>query len=318
MMRVLALVPGGIGDQLLFFPTLQSLKAIYPSASLDVVAEPRSVVAYRLTTLVDRVWSFDFKDRNSLADWGNLLGNLREQEYSAVISLGQSWGVGFFLWLTGIPRRVGYQGKGNIWLTDVVPLKTEQYAAAMYHDLLTGLGIGQQCPPIKIQVPKADLDWAEAEQIRLGIKDSGYILLHGGSSELALIKGINKIYPPEKWAEVLRAIQNRVPLPIVVLQGPEDRQFVSKLQSLVEVKVTSPSDLGKTAGMIAAANLFLCTDSAPMHLGVAVGTAIVALFGPTESKKLLPQNGKFKAVQSPTKSIGDIEPQAVIDCILGK
>jgi ADP-heptose:LPS heptosyltransferase len=318
MMRVLALVPGGIGDQLLFFPTLESLKAKYPAASIDVVAEPRAIGAYRLTTLVDRVWSFDFKDRNSLADWGNLLGNIREQEYSTVISLGRSWGVGFFLWLTGIPQRIAYAGAGDIWLTKAVPLKTEQYAAEMYHDLLQGLGIKGQCPPIKIQVPKADLDWAVAEQERLGIKETGYILLHGGSSELALQKGINKIYPPEKWAEVLKGLAGSIPLPIVVLQGPADREFVTKLQNLVPVKVTSPSDLGKTAGMIAAANLLLCTDSAPMHLGVAVGTALVALFGPTSAQKLLPQSTKFRAVQSPTNSIADIPPQAIIDCVLGK
>jgi len=319
MMRVLALVPGGIGDQLLFFPTLESLKTKYPEVRIDVVAEPRSVGAYRLTTLVDRVWSFDFKGRNSLADWGNLLGNLREQEYSAVISLGRTWGVGFFLWLTGIPQRISYQGEGNLWLTQAIPLKSEQYAAEMYHDLLQGLGISGQCPPIKIQLPKADLDWAEAEQNRLGVKESGYILVHGGSSELALQKGINKIYPPEKWSVVLKKLQEAIPqFPILLLQGPEDQEFVAKLQSMVDLKVTSPKDLGKTAAMIAAANLFLCTDSAPMHLGVAVGTAIVALFGPTDGQKLLPQSSKFKAVQSASKSIGDIEPQVMIDCILGK
>lgn len=319
MMRVLALVPGGIGDQLLFFPTLESLKRKYPEATIDVVAEPRSVGAYRLTTLVNRVWFFDFKGRNSLADWGNLLGNIREQEYSAVVSLGRTWGVGFFLWLTGIPQRISYQGEGNIWLTQAIPLKAEQYAAEMYHDLLQGLGIRETCPPIKIQVPKADLDWAEAEQNRLGIKESGYILVHGGSSELAIQKGINKIYPPEKWSVVLKTLQEVIPqFPILLLQGPEDQEFVAKLKSMVNLKVTNPGDLGKTAGMIAAANLFLCTDSAPMHLGVAAGTAIVALFGPTEGKKLLPQSHKFKAVQSPSPSIADIEPRVIIDCILGK
>lgn len=316
-MRVLALVPGGIGDQLLFFPTLASLKGKYPQATIDVVVEPRSVGAYRLTTLVDKVWEFDFKDRNSLADWGNLLGNVREQEYAAVMSLGKSWAVGFFLWLTGIPKRIAFADGSNFWLTDPIPLKTEQYAAEMYHDLLQGFGIKAPCPPIKIQVPQSDLEWAEAEQQRLGIKESGYILLHGGSSELAVKKGIAKIYPPQQWAAVLQQVRERVNLPIVVLQGPEDGEFVSKLQNLVEVKVTSPSDLGKTAGMVAAANLLLCTDSAPMHLGVAVGTALVALFGPTDPKKLLPPLAKYKFVQSGTGNIADIDPQTIVECVLG-
>ena len=46
-MRILALVPGGIGDQILFFPTLDDLKKAHPDAQIDVVVEPRAKSAYR-------------------------------------------------------------------------------------------------------------------------------------------------------------------------------------------------------------------------------------------------------------------------------
>jgi len=48
MMRILALVLGGTGDQLLFFPTLDTLKQQYPKAEIDVVVEPRAMAAYRI------------------------------------------------------------------------------------------------------------------------------------------------------------------------------------------------------------------------------------------------------------------------------
>ena len=121
-----------------------------------------------------------------------------------VLSLGQRWTVGLLLWLTGIPKRVGYAGSGGAaFLTDPVPLKTEQYAAEMYHDLLQGLGLNLPFRGLNISVPKSDIGWAEAEQQRLGIKESGYILIHGGSSLLAQQKGIDKIYPVEKWQKVI-------------------------------------------------------------------------------------------------------------------
>ena len=41
-MRILALVPGGIGDQILFFPTLDDLKQSYRESQIDVIVEPRS------------------------------------------------------------------------------------------------------------------------------------------------------------------------------------------------------------------------------------------------------------------------------------
>jgi ADP-heptose:LPS heptosyltransferase len=318
-MRVVALVPGGIGDQLLFFPTLDDLKRHYPDAQIDVVVEPRSKGAYRVCKSVHQVIPFDFKDRNSMADWGNLVGALRDREYDVAVSLGQRWFVGLLLWLTGIPTRIGYSGGGSYFLTNPVPLSTSQYAAAMYHDLLQGLGIKSPCPELAINVPLPDITWAESEQKRLGIQESGYILIHGGSSELAQAKGIDKIYPAENWKQIIQDLLSRQPsMPVVVLQGPEDEQLVRVLlQSCPDVKVTSPPDIGKLAAMIAGANLMLCTDSAPMHLAVAVGTYTIALFGPTEPQKLLPSSDRFLAIKSPTIKMADISSQKVLQKVWG-
>ena len=314
-MRILALVPGGIGDQILFFPTLDDLKTYYPQAEIDVIVEPRSKGAYRVSGSVDEVLTFDFKDRNGLADFGNLLGIIRDREYDAALALGRRGSIGLLLWMSGIPTRVGYEANsGKIFFTNTVPLKTEQYAAQMYHDLLQGFGITSPCPELALSVPRQDIEWAENEQRRLGIADSGYILIHGGSSELAQAAGINKIYPAEKWQQIIEDIQQKQPgLPIVLLQGPDDAQWVTALkQSNPDLKVIAPPDVGKLAATIASANLMLCTDSAPMHLAVAVGTYTIALFGPTEAKKLLPDNERCISIQSATRSIADIKPEEVL------
>ena len=318
-MRIVALVPGGIGDQILFFPTLDDLKRYYPDAEIDVVVEPRSKSAYRVCKSVQNVIPFDFKDRNSLADWGNLVGRLRDREYDIAIALGQRWVVGLLLWLTGIRTRIGYTGPGTLFLTNPVPLKTQQYAAAMYHDLLQGLDINSPCPELALNVPKPDIDWAESEQKRLGIQESGYVLIHGGSSQLAKNKGIDKIYPAQKWKQIIQNFRQKQPdLPIVVIQGPEDQQLVQQLlESSPDIKVTSPADIGKLAAMIAGANLMLCTDSAPMHLAVAVQTYTIALFGPTAPKKLLPQSDRFIGIKSATTKMADIPSQTILEKIWG-
>ncbi len=320
MMRILALVPGGIGDQILFFPTLDDLKQSYPNAQIDVMVEPRAKGAYRVCKSVKEVLTYNFKDRNSMADWGNLLGVIRDREYEAVVSLGQRWSVGLLLWLTGIPKRVGYVGSNNtVFLTDAVPLKTEQYAAEMYHDLLQGFDIKNACPPVAINVPKQDIQWAEAEQQRLGIKESGYILIHGGSSQLAVSKGIDKIYPIGSWQKIIEDCQQRQPnLPVVIVKGPEDADFVTELIKLCpKVKITSPDDVGKLAATIAAANLMMCTDSAPMHLAVAVQTYTIALFGPTDPAKLLPKSDRFMGIKSATGKMADISPEDVLKKVWG-
>ncbi|MGF1495260.1 MAG: glycosyltransferase family 9 protein [Elainellaceae cyanobacterium] len=319
-MRILALVPGGIGDQILFFPTLDDLKQAYPTADVDVVVEPRSKGAYRVSKSVSNVIPFDFKDRNSPADWANLLGVARDRYYDIVLSLGQRWTVGLLLWLTGTPVRVGYASSlGNLFLTNPVPLNPDQYAAQMYHDLLQGLGITTPCPPLSINLPRGDIEWAEAEQKRLGLPGGGYVLIHGGSSQLAKTKGIDKIYPVERWKAIIQDFQTRQPdLPLVIVQGPEDGDFVDNLQGIApNLKVTQPSDVGKLAAMIAGANLMLCTDSAPMHLAVALQVYTVALFGPTDPARLIPKSDKIIPIKSSTDSMADIAPETILQKVWG-
>lgn len=315
-MRILALIPGGIGDQILFFPTLKTLKEKYPQAVIDVIVEPRSKNAYRVCQHVKEVLLFDYKDRNGLADYLNLLGTIRDREYELALSLGRSWAVGFLLWLNGIPTRVGYKSPQSWFISNPVELNINQYAGYMYHDLVKGLDINTPCPEVSINVPKEDINWAESQQQRLDIKNSGYILIHGGSSTLAKTKGLDKIYPVPKWQRVVEDIQRKQPnLPIVLLNGPDDQEWTSEMLRLCNnLKVISPPDIGKLSAFIAGANLMLCTDSAPMHLSVAVGTYTIALFGPTQAEKLLPPNQtKFIGIQSLSDKIADIPTEKILD-----
>lgn len=314
-MRIIALVPGGIGDQILFFPTLDNLKQRYPAAEIDVVVEPRAKDAYRVSKSVNETILFDFSGGNSLADWGNLLGVLRDREYDVAVSAGRRWALGFLLWLAGIPTRIGFVGPGKALLTNPVSLKQDQYAAAMYHDLLKGLDITTPCPELALSVPTKDLDWADAERKRLGIQSTGYVLIHAGSSELAPAKGIDKIYPVENWKGIIQDFERRQPnLPIVLVQGADDAELVAGLLAFnPKLKVTMPDDVGKLAAMIAGANLMLCTDGVSMHLGVAVQTYTLALFGSTDPKRLLPEDKRFLGIRSLTGKMADISPQTVLE-----
>jgi ADP-heptose:LPS heptosyltransferase len=312
-MRILAFVPGGIGDQILFFPTIEDLKSTYPNAQIDVVVEPRSTAAYQVCKSFPQVIPFDFKDTNGPADWGNLLGIIRDKEYDAVLSLGQRFGVGFFLWLTGIPKRIGYGvGGGKIFLSNPVPLKSNQYAAHMYHDLVKGLGIDRPCPPLSINVPKADIAWVEQQLTDLGISD--YILIHGGASKLSQKLGMDKIYPANQWQRVVDGLQKRQDKPVIFIEGPDDRALIEQvMQACPQVTVIKPTDIGKLTALIAAASLMICTNSGPMHLATAAGTYTFALFGPTDPNTVVLPNSKTVAIKSRTGKIADISPAEILD-----
>lgn len=309
-MRILALVPGGIGDQILFFPTLETLKKQYPQAAIDVLVEPRALAAYRVCKYVNEVLLFDYRDRSSLADYLNLLGVIRDREYEASISLGTPWTVELIIWLNGIPKRIGYRDNSSLFLSNPVALKSEQYLPQMYHDLVTGLGIKQPCPPVTINVPTQDIDWAEAEQKRLGIKDSGYVLLYDRAD--------NNTYPISQWQKIIGDIQQKQSeLPLVLLQTADNQAWVTEIMSRNNrLMAIALSDIGKLAAIIAGANLMLCTNSTLMQLAIAVGTYTIALLGSSDSYKFLPPDKhSCVAIPSTTDKIADIKPEKVLEQI---
>jgi ADP-heptose:LPS heptosyltransferase len=311
-MRILALIPGGIDKQILFFPTLEDLQIEYPNSIIDVMVEPRAKAAYRVCPYVRDVLAFDYKDRNSLADYLNLMGTVRDREYDLAISLTPRWTLGLLLWLNGVPTRLGYQTDTSWFLSNRVPLKTEQYLPYIYHDLLQGLGINKSCPPLKISVPKDDITWAEAQQKSLNIKDTGYILIHNAPEQNG------KNYPTSKWLEIVKDIRSKQPeLPIVLIPSANDREWSDRLlQTDAKSLQLSPPDLGKLAAIIAGANLTVCTNSILMHLSVAVGTYTIALFGANEAKKLFPSNEeRYIAIESSTATITDIKPETILQQI---
>lgn len=320
-MRVLALVPGGISEQFLFFPTLEHFKQAFPQAEVAVIAEPTALPAYRVSTLVRDKFPYGFSKTNSPADWANLLGIIRDREFEIVLTATHKLSLGMLLWLSGIPNRIGYASSTNQWLlTATVPAKSQQYLAHQYHDLLAPLGIPGPCPAATISVPQKDIDWVNREIQGQGIGDQGYVLLYGGPAEGAP----GDEYPGESWAAIVQDFQARQPgLPLVLLQQPETAGWVKQLtQAFPSVKAIRPDNLGQVAALVAGANLMLTTDSYPLQLGIALNVFTLALFGAhSPTLRLPPGEGtetRFLGIASPTGRVADIDPATVLKKVWGE
>jgi ADP-heptose:LPS heptosyltransferase len=305
-MRILALVPGGIEQQFLFFPTLDSLKAAYPAAQIDVAIQPAVKDAYRIAKSVKETLLFDFAGRKSLSDWGNLLGTIRDREYELALCADPSWLMGATLWMTGIPTRIGYQGAADRLYTQTVPRQVNQPFTTQYHDLVAGLGLSQARPATAVSVPTPDLAWADGERQRLGLDRGGYVLVQVGA------------YPVNYWQIVLEDVQKKQPtLPIVLLKDFKDKAGAADVANLAAsmstLKVTSPSNYGQTVAMIAGSSLMLCTEGPTLQLGIATEAFTVALLGTGKAEQLMPESDRLVGIKSPTGKLADIVPQSILD-----
>ena len=319
-MRILALVPGGISDQLLFFPALDDIKRAYPNAEIGIVAEPKATAAYRVSKIVDTVIPFSFSAAKSPSDWANLLGIVRDREYEAVLAADTSWSTGLMLWLSGIPARVTYQNGGAPYFYTAQVSAQAQYQADRYHSLLSGIELDSATPELAINVPEADIKWADALRDRLNLK-KGYVLMYPGPTTGFGDGGAS--YPTESWQALIQDFRQKQPeLPIVLLQTDDSSEQASALKNQdVQLLVVTAQNLGQAAAMIAGADLVIAPDSHIMQLAVALKVFTLALFGKNKPEEMLPaiagEEARFLGITSDTRKVADIEPQTVLQKVWG-
>lgn len=319
IMKILAINFGGIGDEIFFLPTLISLKKEFPDAKITLALEPRSKSVKDLTSIIDDLFLIDIKGKNKYLELLKLVWLARKGKFDMVISSGGNKLISLLLFMTGIKKRYGYY-TGTLsekLLTKAVPLNKNQYACSMYHDLVTPITEHKTyLPEIDVEpqekIPNSVLihpgvskmsvqkgmiktvsaeTWAET--VDLLVKRGKHVILAGGPDDKEVIeiirqksKSINVI------ASGSEAIQPIEPSP----------EFVNSQSSLTNSTLSQDgrgeiSDFyGKTkslkdlAELIGKAEVFVCSDSAPLHAAVAMKTKTYVIFGPTDDKKLIPQS----------------------------
>ena len=283
--KILAINFGGIGDEILFLPTLISLKKEYPDAKITLALEPRSKSIKDLTNIIDDLILVDIKRKNKYVELIKFIFKAFCKRYDLGVTAGGNKFMSIILWLTGAKIRCGYNtGKlSQLLLTYAVKLNKQQYAAKMYHDLISDV------TEYVTFLPQIDI--APQQKIQ------NTVLIHPGVSKMSIDKGMIKTITPEIWAKTIDLLlQNKKD--VILAGGPDDKDCISKILSLMqpvkEGRFTNyygqTRNLKDLAILIGKAEKFLCSDSAPLHVAVAMGTKTYAIFGPTDDKKLIPED----------------------------
>lgn len=291
--NILVMNFGGIGDEILFLPTLISLKKTYPDSKITLALEPRSKGIKDLTNIIDDLFLVDVKSKNKYSELLKLIFLARKGKFDLAVTAGGNKFMSIILFLTGIKRRYGYNtGKlSEILLTHAAKLNKNQYACDMYHDLIS------EITDIKTYLPEIVLEDVQ--------KEPNTVLIHPGVSKLSVNMGMIKTIPADKWANVIDLLVERGKK-VILAGGPDDKDCIeiirktlkrSENESFVDYygKTKSLKDLAK---LIASSEKFVCSDSAPLHIAVAVKTKAYVVFGPTDDKKLIPVSKDVIAIKA--------------------
>jgi len=290
-MNILAINFGGIGDEIFFLPTLISLKKEFSQAKITLALEPRSKSVKDLTSVIDDLFLIDIKGKNKYIELLKLVFLAWRGNFDMVISSGGNKLISILLYMTGIKKRYGYD-TGSLsrkLLTKAVQLNKNQYACNMYHDLIAPI------TEHKTYLPEIDVEPQE--------KISNSVLIHPGVSKMSVQKGMIKTVSGQVWAETIDLLVKQGKH-VILAGGPDDKDVIDTIRN----NTTGFDDFyGKTkslkdlAELIGKAEIFICSDSAPLHAAVAMKTKTYVIFGPTDDKKLIPQSDLVTPIKANDK-----------------
>jgi heptosyltransferase-3 len=104
-----------------------------------------------------------------------------------------------------------------------------------------------------------------------------------------------KRWPLERFQDLAHRLERR--MPVVWCAGPEDELSGARRFS----------DLYELACWLAAARIYIGNDSGPTHLAAAVGTPVVALFGPSDPTVWAPRGPRVAIAAAPSMDAISVE-----------
>ncbi len=300
--RILIVKLSSLGDVVQALPVAGALRRRFPDASIYWLAGPAAAGAVEMCRHVDRVLTWSPGRRPRLVGARGraaLLSELRSLSSQVALDLQGLVRTAWLAWLSGARWRVGFRSwqEGGVALCNlpVIPPRSDIHAVEAYLEFARYLGADTAAPDFGLELPQDALDFAAAVVSRPGM--------------VALLPGTRwatKQWPARHFAALAAALRQGG-VDTVVLGSAEDRETGALIAAAARGAVrdlTGQSSIPQSAAVIARCALAVCNDSGPMHLAVALGVPVVALFGPTDPARTGPYGPGHTVIQAPMTCAG--------------
>ena len=285
--RILLIKPSSLGDIVHALPVVAALKDRWPAAQLTWLVKHQWADLVERAAGVDRVWPVDAAVRS----WLGQVRALRAERFDLAVDLQGLFRSGALAWLSSASLRIGFANgrEGSPWFyTHRVPVPTvEMHAVDRYLLVAAALGARPQGAP-QFRFKMLDEDFAV-------IRD---VFQHKGSSVDSpwVAMNVSARWPTKRWplssfAIVLDQLHKDGFGPVVVIGSSDEQHDANQLRALTKspfVDLTGALPLRCLPALLSKAAMVITNDSGPMHIAAAVGTPVVALFGPTSATRTGP------------------------------
>lgn len=312
--RVLLLRLERIGDLLMVLDAIAEARAAWPDAEIDLAVGSWNAPLAACLPAVSRVHIVDVpwlaREGTGLS-WPALFARARSwraHRYDLVVNFEPDIRSNLLARWTRAPRRLGYwTGGGGHLLTDALAYAPASHVSANALDLIRHASGGTLAPiaPGPRLTPDAASS-AAADAVLSSAAPGRLIGLHvSGGRE-------SKQWHLSRFAEVGRALAAAGDVTLVLTGGSGDRAMVGQVRAALGatpvIDTAGMFDLPATAAVLARLDVLITGDTGPMHLAAAVGTPVVALFGPSDPRRYGPlaERQRVLRVQLPCSPCGQV------------
>ncbi len=292
MKKILFIKLSAIGDVVQTLPALEAVKKAFPDSQIDWVVEEAAAgileghpLIHRLLVSERRSWiamlSRPKTFLRGIRSIHGFLKELRAVRYDIAVDFQGLLKSGIIIGLARAERKIGFDRTRELsylFLNERLPAyDVEKHALERYLDVAKYLGavdLSTACT-LPIERERAVI----AERLARTVPPGRSIVVIN-----PMARWQTKLWREEKFAHLADRLIDERGAAVIFTGAANDREAVGRILERMERKALNwvgTTSLKETAALAALADLFITTDTGPMHLAAAAGGRVVALFGPT-------------------------------------
>lgn len=292
--KLVVLAPNWLGDAVMALPLLADLAQAWPQTTIAVAARAAIVPLFEMAPSV--------RDTVALAGRGGLRGMmaagsadaalLAQHGFDAALVLPNSFHSAWLVHKAAIPERWGFASdlRTRLLTCGFSRPGPTAHQADYYRALGAALGVPAGDLFARLVVDRADRERAGERLHDVGVDASRpFVACAPGAAY-----GRAKQWLPERFVELLVALTRDRGMASVLIGSQADRATCGEIAATARrhgatvVDLAGATTLGELAAILQASRAAVSNDSGAMHLAAAVGTQVIAVFGPTDERRTSP------------------------------
>jgi heptosyltransferase-2 len=280
-----------IGDAVMTMPAIRSLRRELPDAKISILVKPWVAPLFENNPNIDEIILYG-DEYNSLIGKFRLSSILKTKGFCSSILFQNAFDAALITYFSGISQRIGYSRDWRrLFLTYAIPFDNEDrkiHHIDYYLNLLMKIGIKAD-----YSLPYIYLSLEERLKVREKLRGlrRPIIGINAGATY-----GSTKRWPSERFAVVTKKIISELGGSVVIFGSESEIEIAEEVAFSVQrlafseklqisnslLNLAGQTSLRELCSLIAECDILLTNDSGPMHIGYAVRTPLVAIFGSTD------------------------------------